>query len=369
MIIALEQSVINEFRAMVNDKNNLLAKKFINKDGKNKWNILCSAMDWIDVTVKGLPYIELMKQTNRLNSHHESLNLMQVIISVDILVESVRQLHRVLDVEYPFENERSIFRQTQLSDDIYYKHIRAVFGTHPVNLTSIDGIKGSPEKRFYASWSSIDYTTSDTYQVLLYSNDTDTEDQFITLDINDIFNYADSRYQLLNNLFEKVDSIIQNHIDKYKLEKIELPEEKLLQLKMLREENDKRLCSNLSIINYLENMLSINIESLSGYYLSEVSVYQSYLESLITKVAAELESMDFNFVEIPYFFKGYNASKLYEYFKGNDNPIGFALLEKFVTDRNIPETFLFGNDINKQRLIIEALAYKTYQSQGTAIEL
>lgn len=369
MIIALEQSLIDEFRAKVNDKNNLIAKKFMTRDGKNKWNIICSAMDWIEVTVKGLPYITLKENIKQLNSHQESLNLMQVIISVDILIESIFQLHRVLDIDYQLKEDHSIFRQTKVSDDLYFKHIRAVFGTHPVNLTSIDGITDPTGKRFYASWSSIDFTTSDAYQALLYSNDPNTKDQFFTVHINDICNYADSRYHLLDTLLKKVDSIIQDHIDKYRSKKIVLPDDELLQFKALREENEKRLCNNLSIINYLENMFSIDTETLGGSYLEEVRVYKTYLKSLTFQVVAELEAMEFNNVDIPYFFKGYNASKICEYFNGNDNPIGFAFLRDFIKDRNISEAFLYGNDNNKLRLIIDSLAYKNYQSRGAAIEL
>lgn len=369
MNIELEQSLIDELRSKVSCKNYLIAKKFIANEGKNKWNIICSAMDWIDVTTKGLPYITLNDEPKQLNSHQETLKLMQVIVSVDILAESMFQLFRVFDLEYPLNKDNAIFKQTKISDDLYFKHIRAVFGTHPVNLTSVDGIKDPLGKRFYASWTSRDFTTSNTYQAVLYSNDPNTQDQVFTININDILQYANSRYQLMHIVLHKIDSIIQEHIDKYRLKKIILPEEKFLQLKVLREENEKRLCDNLHMINYLENMLSINIESLNGIFLEEVSIYQSFLTSLISKVATELELMNFNNVEIPYFFKGYNANKLYEYFNSNDNPIGFSLLKNFIKDCNIPEDFLYENNINILRLIIEALAYKKYQSNGTVIEL
>lgn len=76
------------------------------------WNVICSAMDWIEVAVEGIPYIELKHQ----NQNVASLNLMQLICAMDLIVESVQQLYRVFNQDYPYRNDKSIFKNEKTDD-------------------------------------------------------------------------------------------------------------------------------------------------------------------------------------------------------------------------------------------------------------
>ena len=46
----MDEKLIRKFRERV-DKNDFVLHVYKNIDGKNKWNCICSAMDWISVSV------------------------------------------------------------------------------------------------------------------------------------------------------------------------------------------------------------------------------------------------------------------------------------------------------------------------------
>lgn len=46
----MDEKLIDKFRDRVN-KNYFVLHKYKNVNGKNKWNCICSAMDWISVSV------------------------------------------------------------------------------------------------------------------------------------------------------------------------------------------------------------------------------------------------------------------------------------------------------------------------------
>ncbi|MGG3737515.1 hypothetical protein [Aeribacillus pallidus] len=56
--ININSDLIDEFRNKVNEEP-FFREKYRNVNGKNYWNIICSAMDWISVASEGLPSIKL----------------------------------------------------------------------------------------------------------------------------------------------------------------------------------------------------------------------------------------------------------------------------------------------------------------------
>lgn len=210
MTINLDPNLIRKFRNKVNEKR-IFQEMYKNIDGKNKWNVICSAMDWITIAVEGLPQINLKVSKGIGHNALQSLNLMQYIISIDLLVESIKQLFRVLDGQdsYPLSDDREIFKQSKISDDKYFKHIRAIFGTHPVNLDSLDGVTKQKGERFYASWTIQDWVGDNDFLVYLYSNNPKKNQiKPFAISINDLNRYAEKRYELLHMLIDKVDSIL-----------------------------------------------------------------------------------------------------------------------------------------------------------------
>ncbi|PWK15723.1 hypothetical protein [Tumebacillus permanentifrigoris] len=159
----LDKKLLENFQIIVNEHSNFLINRYSNINGKNLWSLCCSAKDWLHVGVQGLPYIDLQHN----NDDARSLNVLQLILTFDIIVQAIQQLYRVFNEEYPYKQDRSIFR-SEVSDDAYFKQIRACFGVHPVNLDSKNGEKDG--KKYFASWSS-DVGSEGDYMVYLYSSD------------------------------------------------------------------------------------------------------------------------------------------------------------------------------------------------------
>ncbi|MEK4105587.1 hypothetical protein NST28_16025 [Paenibacillus sp. FSL R10-2791] len=165
----LDSSLLEKFKQAVSDHDDYLINTYSNYNGKNLWSLICSAKDWLSVSVNGLPYIEL----NHSHDDVRSLNVLQLITTYDIVLQSIKQLHRVFEMDYPLKLDDSVFNAA-VFDDVYFAQIRACFGAHPVDLRSSDGTKNTD--KYFASWSS-DISNNiggyGDYSVYLYSNNPD----------------------------------------------------------------------------------------------------------------------------------------------------------------------------------------------------
>ena len=80
-----------QFREKANQNAFLLAK-YSNIDGKNLWNCICSAMDWIDV---GVQYIE-ESQPSGSHSLRNCMEIYSFLAAIDITYEAIISLFWVL---------------------------------------------------------------------------------------------------------------------------------------------------------------------------------------------------------------------------------------------------------------------------------
>lgn len=365
MNINLDPTIITEFRDKANE-NPMFRNLYKNIDGKNKWNIICSAMDWISVSSREIKHINLLEDDKK------SLDLMQYIITIDILVEAIIQLFRVLygtNYKYPLHSSNSIFKQKTISDDRYFKHLRAAFGAHPVNLNSIDGINNKNEK-FYASWSSksfADYRYD--YIVYLYSNDPEKEDMYeLGINIEDINSYAESRYLLLECLKNKIDSITQSTIKKYIKKDIPTSDDVIEQLSILFDENSRRYgiyygyTYELSyIIRVLKVYKELNIDN------KVIKTYVDFLMSQISKIKSSIQNVDNKFKLLKANPKGYEFEKIYSYVNGY-HPIGEQYYYKLITTGFLPKNLFISEENELKELILDAYLYKESNGLKKVIE-
>lgn len=100
----LDSSLLEEFKQAVSDHDDFLINTYGDYNGKNLWNLICSAKDWLSVSVNGLPYINLSHQIDDVRS----LNVLQLITTYDLVVQAIEQLHRVFELEYPLKNDYSV---------------------------------------------------------------------------------------------------------------------------------------------------------------------------------------------------------------------------------------------------------------------
>jgi hypothetical protein len=370
MKINIDSELIHKFRDKVNEEE-FFRVKFRNIDNKNHWNIICSAMDWISIAAVGLPSISLEPKGSGYD-HLETLNLMQYIITIDILAESIIQLYRVLDSKqpYPLIDDNEIFKHDKLSDDKYFKHVRAVFSTHPVNLDSLDGIKTGNGERFFASWvASVRFSGFD-YVVSLYSNKPEKDDQYsLGLNIKDIYLYAEKRYNLLKSLIHKVEAYNEQHIKYYKEQSIAVESDLLKKLYILLEENNKRfgeLHAYSSSINYMIKISNINVDS---YHFGKhfTSLFNDYKKNIllgIPKINEGLQTMSRNIYSVPFRGIGYEFEKILSFINDSEHPIGKEYFEGLITFEKLPSELLEINNMWLNRFMLDALLYNLTNDSG-----
>lgn len=378
MNINIDPKLIARFNKEVNQ--NFLIEKFQNVNGKNQWNIICSAMDWITLTANGLPSIVIKPGHSLGHNHMDSLNLMQYIVAIDLMVDSVNQLFRVIDgtireKDLPLANDKSVFNQTSISDNKYFKHIRAIFSTHPVNLTSVDGVGNNTGEKFYASWAASNGSgDGGGYCAYLYSNNPNREDQFFEIKIKDLNLYAEKRYQLLEVLIEKVKVIKKEHVELQKQTLVPIVDNPIEQLEILSEENTRRFgreAGYAGMIYRIHSQLGIDTTVISAENIQEIiNEYKGYLVSLIPKIINGLQNMNAD-DQLKYMVnnpkRGYEFETIYRYFLGEDHPAGKEYFQYFVKKKELPDVFIKTENTKLARLFLDAYVHQEYQKHGKPI--
>ncbi|EOP02070.1 hypothetical protein ICS_05704 [Bacillus cereus BAG2O-3] len=198
----LDPELLNKFEDKFRELEDFLFNKYSDSNGKNKINIVISAKAWLYTIVNGMPYIDLKHE----NQDYRSLNLLQYLCTINVLVEAIQQLERVFFGcdNYSLFKDTTVFKNEK-SDDEYFAHLRAAFGAHPVNLgkgadVNADKIKN---ERYYASWSTS--INPKEFQVDLYSNNLNKKDEEFLINLEDIEEYVQKRYEILNNIINEID--------------------------------------------------------------------------------------------------------------------------------------------------------------------
>ncbi len=232
----IDIELITKFRDKVNSNSYFVLQRYKNVNEKNQWNIICSCMDWISVAIRNLYD---MKNDNT-NIDVLSMQTYLYISSIDIIFEAIIQLHRVLacDNSIPFKNDNSVFQKNtpfeHMDDNTYFKHIRATFGAHPVNLNDKSG-------QWFASWPYKDSMDEYDFQVRLYSNKPKQEDITFGIKFNELNNFLNLRYSYLNNLIEMINNQYNNYVLEKKERIISTDKNIIKQLEILLEEGKDRL--------------------------------------------------------------------------------------------------------------------------------
>ncbi|WP_368298534.1 hypothetical protein [Cytobacillus firmus] len=369
MGININSDLIDSFRNKVNEEP-FFSEIYKNVNGKNHWNLLCSAMDWITVASNGLPEINLNPKGMGYN-HIQTINLMQYIVTIDILVESIIQIFRVLDPgnPYPLAKNKDIFKHEKLSDDIYFKHIRAVFSTHPVNLSSLDGVKRNDGERFFASWVSQNGLDDD-YHVFLYSNDPEKDDtNSFGIRLTHINCYATIRYELLKQLTHLVDTIIKKHIDDYSKKVIPTVDTVIDQLDILYKENEKRFGKSYGYsysITYLKRLFETEIEmfDLDDEFTTIFNYYKDHMLIGVSKIKEGLQRMSDDDFYIRHKASGYEFEKIYSYFSDGIHPIGKKYFQGLIYFKKLPSKLIEIDDMWLNQLMLDALLFSLCEETG-----
>ncbi|MPM47950.1 hypothetical protein SDC9_94671 [bioreactor metagenome] len=351
----LNTTLIRSFREKVNSHSSYVYNKYRDIDNKNHWNLICSCMDWITVSVKFL--------TTEINYDKDIdvrvMGLFSVISAIDIIVESINQLHRVLcnTQDIPFTGENGIFLNNQLalSDNEYFKELRAMFGAHPVNLKHKNG------KHWFASWPHEPFSSQNNiFEVRLYSSQVGVKDLSFSVNLFELEVFAIKHYNHLHFLMNEIDKQIEDFCERYKRIKIEKKSDPLELLLVLRKESQMRFNNDYYNGSVDELIILFSTTLDIKELMEEEKKYRSRLLEVIEEILNNLQSMkvvdlvtdDILNPEFPGGVIGYSISKLYDYgFDSRKEPQYDFHMEEL--DRFSNNIYRFASSRTKEEVILK----------------
>ena len=255
------------FREKANQNAFLLAK-YSNIDGKNLWNCICSAMDWIDV---GVQYIE-ESQPSGSHSLRNCMEIYSFLAAIDITYEAIISLFWVLQKNgdsstrdrTPFYKDKGCFSAVTnwtISDDKFFKEIRACCGAHPTDLqTYISDDKSEKKQYRYACWTYSE--THSSFNIMLYPEKATGETIVVEILYAELIDYFEQRFNYLNVLIKRIDDLYDEYKKEKKNETIPRSDNPLEQLFFLKEANKQRLNNEYydGVIDALISFFSTNFE-------------------------------------------------------------------------------------------------------------
>lgn len=365
----LNPDLISEFRAAVNC-NDWALFEFRDKENRNKWNCICSAMDWIEVSANYLDTHPLSKI-----ERDGSIELFAIISCIDIIIEAIEQLHRVIfsTGERVFENDDDCFADNQFrqKDREYFKNIRAWFGAHPVNLHDPED-PGNRDAKRYASWSG-NYSGVEDFSVVLYSNKIGGENIFLGIKFSQLTAFARKYYNHLSTLKDELQKQYKQFCLWKRSEVFSCLGSPAERLQILLDENKKRL-DNTYYRENIEELLrtfSTTITCKDNHLM--VNQYLAYLLPVIDEIYENLQNMTLTELGIDPFDiprdtvflpNGwtYWFSKLGEARFGRGYPASYWLSE---IERLFAEKFVFEFDsFQELYVLIKASLYAISTEQG-----
>ena len=276
---------ISDFRDLVNSNSQFVYQIFKDKDGKNLFHLVCSCMDWISVSVR---HLENAPEFHS-NIDVKCMQLYSFISSIDLISESVKQLHRVFVNEKtdPFKGDKQCFQKRifEQDDDRYFKTIRACFGAHPTDL------RINESKRF-ASWPFESHINHSDLTVHLYSREIDEDDLALHLHISELIEFLTIRYNYLNIIADKILSLFKEYRTALSNQIIETRTDPLEQLYVLKVESKKRL-DNEYYNGEIEDLIMIFEAEVTDANLAFLA--DSYRKSLlpaIEEIKVNLQSIN-----------------------------------------------------------------------------
>jgi hypothetical protein len=248
------------------------------------------------------------------------MELFSVISAIDIIVESVNQLHRVFfnTQEIPFSDEKDIFINNQLglSDNEYFKELRAMFGAHPVNL------KHKNNRHWYASWPHEPFLSSNTlFEIRLYSNEIGIKDLTFSISIIELETFVIKHYNHLILLMKEIDKQVNDYSEEHKNKKIENRNDIHELLSTLKEESIGRFNNDYYNESIKELIMIFNTTISIPELIEEERIYKNELLNVVNEIKSNLQLMEIVDLKTdkilnpnyPYDRLGYSISKLYTY--------------------------------------------------------
>lgn len=363
----LDDKLIGRFRNLVNSNLYYLLHKHRNQEGRNRWSIICSAMDWITVASQNYNDFQFVDAKKDINKY--CIQVYNYISIIDIINEAVIQLHRVIteSPRQPFKGDKRIFSDNdQKDDDELFKHIRAIFGAHPVNLNK-------DNERWYASWPTKSHFNDYDIQVYLYPLDSNKKDKTFGIYLRELRDFAESRYSYLKDLMRFIDEDYKMYVKRCQEKEILFTNDDLGNIKILQAEHLDRLPND-----YIRFMLEDTIRYF-GVELSDAdntAIHQRFINKLriavdYLKVSVQMldydekdsfEIFDYDFPEGHF----YAFSKYMEVLGGKYDPLSDMFFEEIQECLKSIVSLNSSMSCDEQELLIVA-ALNELMEQKTAV--
>lgn len=277
---------IDDFRDLVNSNSSFVYQAYKDKNGKNLFNLICSCMDWITVSIRHLNNASDFEK----NIDTRVMQMFSLISSIDLISESIVQLHRVFinPKTLPFAGEKKCFASRLFADEddnSYFKTIRACFGAHPVNLNQ------SNTKRF-ASWPFDSHSNTAELTVNLYSANINDEDLSLHLNRNELLEFLTIRYDYLDIIADKIESLFIEYQKSLSKQMIESKFDPLEQLYVLKVESVKRLDNDYYNSEIDDLIMIFEAEVTDPDLVLIADSYKDSLLPLIEEIKTNLQSMN-----------------------------------------------------------------------------
>lgn len=312
----IDDTLISSFRNDVNSYSGFVYQKYHNIGGKNKWNIICSCMDWISVAIRHLSNV---KNINK-DIDTRVMQFFSIITSITIVFDGITQIHRVLldTTNEPFKGEYLTFKGNQLKkdDNSYFKEIRAMFGAHPVNLQHNN-------EKWYASWpSDFGMTNKMSFSIMLYSNKINIKDKKFEITIDDLEAFLLRRYNHLETLRIEIKNQYSSFCHELRQKKIPYSDDPIKKIDILLTESNSRFNTDYynETLSELKKVFKITLSDSDKFKEEEIS-YKKQLIFLINEIYYQLQNIEFKemnnyqvlYPDYSYGNIGYAISKLYTY--------------------------------------------------------
>lgn len=287
MLNVIDPKLIKSFRDKVNSNSHYALFTYKNINGKNLWSAICASMDWITVA---LDYIN-NHEFSESGINDMSMQVFTYISAVDIIWESIKQLHRVIiDKDTtPFKGNSEIFFANSLSkdDNEYFKHIRAIFGAHPVDVRD-------KNDRWFASWPTTGIFPNYDFAVILYNSLSEIEHVVFGFRFSDINEFLGKRYQYLDYLGSRLEDNFKDYCAGKRKFQIEESDDVLRQLNILKTELHNRLQNDY--YNYIidELILLFKADCTLESNRAIVEDYLNRLKEVVIELRSNIQQMTYN---------------------------------------------------------------------------
>lgn len=284
----LDLKLITDFRNKVNGNLSWCFFKYQNNNNKNQWNCICSAMDWIELSANYICTHDIFSL-----DIDQGIELYAFLSGVDIIVEAVEQLHRVIfaNDKKPFVDDNSCFPDNPFgqNDREFIKELRACFGAHPVRLNDPEEPGNKDAKRF-ASWPSR-VGTGD-FSVILYSNRVDGKNINLSIEFNQLVRFLNKYYSYLTVLTEALDLQYHDFCKQKKQERFACSGSPLERLAILKVENEKRLNNDYYDYTIGSLIRIFQVPITNAQNLKLVDDYRNDLLPVIDEIYDNLQNME-----------------------------------------------------------------------------